>query len=183
MPPPQLSSSSAHRRCRDEVRCEHRLATRGDISRGSTRSILDEWRKQRKCTDLISLRLPLPASALDTTAYYIKHDTASAHLRARLRLNRSNLNDSRHRRGMIASAACRCGNPRETPMHLLDCPQYAANDFLSHPLNGDSSLLLSDLSTVRRRSRSVISARQKLPLARAARASRWHLALLSHAHP
>ena len=42
-------------------------------------------------------------------------------------------------------------------MHLLECIRYAdaAEDFLSSPfVNGDGSLLLSDLGTIRRQYRS-----------------------------
>ncbi len=108
-----------------------------------------------RCRDLQQLRGPDAAGM----APYIRHDP-HPHLRARLRLNRSMLADSRHRRHIISSSSCVCGAAAETPAHLLECPQYgaAAHRFLSSAaVAGDPSLLLSDLVGIpRRRHRHII---------------------------
>jgi hypothetical protein len=93
--------------------------------------------------------LPLPATAQDSCAYYIRRDRW-AYLRARLRLNRSSTADSQLRRRVdgVATAACAvCSAPNDTPAHLLQCPAYAsaAHAFLRHPyVDGEASLLLRD---------------------------------------
>jgi hypothetical protein len=100
---------------------DHRACTRGAVARASAMHTMHKWLAEEKCRDLIAAR---PAAATGAPCYIV-HDI-HAHLRARLRLNRSNLNSSRHRRGMINSPMCRCGAAHETPGHLLACPEYAA---------------------------------------------------------
>ncbi len=138
----------------------HRLASRADIRRAVLAYSMASWRARGHCRDLMLLRPALPAAAHDSAAFSIRHDPR-AHLRARLRLNRSSLNDSQHRRGMLADPACRCGVARETPTHLLACPFYAAAAaaFLNHALvNGDASRLLGDLLLVRKADRAAVLA-------------------------
>lgn len=125
---------------------DHRRCTRADIRRAALLHSLVAWRRLVTCSGLRLFRSPLGAAARDSSAPYIRL-CALAHLRARLRLNRSSLADSQFRRGMIADPSCRCGHARETPGHLLHCPFYAAAAaaFLAHPLvAGRASLLLGD---------------------------------------
>ena len=137
----------------------HRRCSRGDVRRVTILHSLRLWRQQSTCRGLRLFRSPLPAaSARDTAAPYIRLDPR-AHLRARLRLNRSSLNDSQHRRGIIADPACRCGHARETPGHLLHCPLYAAAAaaFLTHPVvGGRAALLLNDALHLRPADRALV---------------------------
>ena len=87
------------------------------------------WRAEGKCTDLLNLRdifLPdrrqLPGRV--PARYLLIDDRHTASLRARLRFNRSHLNESQHRRHIIPSPACSCGEPNEDVRHLLFCPLY-----------------------------------------------------------
>ena len=87
------------------------------------------WRQDGKCTDLLFLRdiyLPdrrqLPARV--PARYLLIDDRHTASLRARLRLNRSALNESQHRRHILPSPACVCGDSVENVRHLLFCPLY-----------------------------------------------------------
>ena len=76
------------------------------------------------CKDLINLRSP---TATLNTCLYIRHDLPShSRLRARLRLNRSYLNDSLFRCQYpgIHSPHCSLCLVNETPSHLLICPRY-----------------------------------------------------------
>ena len=79
------------------------------------------WRNSNKCKDLIQLR----KSQTLLPATYIRYDTPlHSRLRARLRLNRSNLSNSLFRRHLSLSPACSTCNTIETPDHLLICPLY-----------------------------------------------------------
>jgi len=123
-------------------------STRGALARACMRDHMRAWRADGRCRDLQALRGPDAVGM----APYIRHDP-HPHLRARLRLNRSMLASSRHRRGLIPSPSCSCGAPSETPAHLLECPQHeaAAHRYLSSAvIAGDASLLLSDLVGIRR---------------------------------
>ena len=138
----------------------HRACSRREVRRAAVRHSLSLWHQQGTCRGLRLFRSPLPAAAHDSAAPYILLDPR-AHLRARLRLNRSALNDSQHRRGIVADPACRCGHARETPGHLLFCPFYAvaATAFLGHPaVAGRASLLLCDGLHLRRADRATLLA-------------------------
>jgi len=89
------------------------------------------WRAADKCSDLLALRLidkpdPRQLPARVPARYLLHDDRLTASYRARLRLNRSFLNDSQFRRHIsgVVSAACSCGAPIENARHLLFCPLY-----------------------------------------------------------
>jgi endonuclease/exonuclease/phosphatase family metal-dependent hydrolase len=159
-PPARFPLLSAIDDAELDLGISHRRCTRGEVRRASLVHSLRLWRQQSSCSGLRLFRSPLPASARDTAAPYIRLDPL-AHLRARLRLNRSSLNDSQHRRGIIADPACRCGHARETPGHLLYCPLFApaAAAFLNHPLvAGRATLLLHDSLHLRPADRATVIA-------------------------
>ena len=111
-------------RCEKAWGIDSSTTTRPALRHASAQLQMEQWRSSGRCRDLISLR-PDDATGMAT---YLRYD-ARPDLRARLRLNRSNLNSSRARRGMIASPQCHCGAAKETPAHLLVCPSY---DDVSH---------------------------------------------------
>ena len=61
------------------------------------------------------------------SAYLSISSRSAASLRARLRLDRSTLNESRLRRGMPVNPNCTsCGVPEDLDHVLLSCPRFAA---------------------------------------------------------
>lgn len=90
------------------------------------------WRSKRHTRDLVALRPDNDKLKNDDRASYLRLDRAEhAWLRARLRLNRSYLADSKFRCRWSthldpSSRYCgHCGPPaRENPAHLLVCPVY-----------------------------------------------------------
>ena len=81
---------------------------------------MTRWRAANLCHDLITAR---PVSSAGLASHY-RSDTSVAAIRARLRMNRSNLNHSQFRRHMISSGMCSCELGDETVAHLLVCAHY-----------------------------------------------------------
>ena len=91
------------------------------INSAASSQHLQLWRNSGKCKDYIQLHHPTSLS----TPFYIRHDLPHhSRLRARLRLNRSYLNDSLFRRNISPSPLCSICHVPETPAHLLTCPLY-----------------------------------------------------------
>ena len=148
-PPPALPLHRLISEVKQEWGLDPTECKRGALARARWQDHMRAWQQDGQCRDLLRLRGPDAAGM----APYIRHDT-HPHLRARLRLNRSMLAESRFRRHIVPSSACACGVAVESPAHLLACPQYeaAAHRFLSSPaVAGDASLLLSDLVGISRR--------------------------------
>jgi hypothetical protein len=90
----------------------------------AVRRSFEDWKKEGKGNSLQALR------AKPGRAWYLKKDSrAVAALRARLRLDRSALNDSQFRRGMLSEAAADCPScvpsvPETTEHALLHCSLF-----------------------------------------------------------
>lgn len=91
------------------------------VRRAATIAQMKKWRAASFCRDLLAAR---PLSSVGFASHYHFDPPVVASIRARLRLNRSYLNDSQYRRGLLSSAACSCEHGDETIGHLLVCAHY-----------------------------------------------------------
>jgi hypothetical protein len=91
------------------------------VHRAITTAQMTRWRAANLCHDLITAR---PVSSAGLASHYRSDTSVAAAIRARLRMNRSNLNHSQFRRHMISSGMCSCELGDETVAHLLVCAHY-----------------------------------------------------------
>ena len=119
------------------------------VHRAASLAQMATWRADGACRDLVAIR---PLSAFGTAAYILFDDAVTCAARARLRMNRSYLHHSQHRRHLRPSARCSCGDDDETVAHLLVCSNYAHlhGALRAVPFVFDASLLMGEVSWLRR---------------------------------